>query len=79
MRVSPENSQSYATAALTTGTEIGFPKSLVKPVTVARRPVSSSIHAYFPMTGESAWLSSSVAVTVSKSGSDEIPDIFTVL
>ena len=67
MYVLPVYSQSYAIAALTTGTVMGFPKSEVKPDTVALRPVFSRILQYLPTTGESAWLSSSVAVTKSSS------------
>ena len=61
--VLPVNSQLYATAALMTGTVIGFPKSNVNPDTVALLPVFSRILQYFPTTGESTWLSSSVAAT----------------
>ena len=67
MYVLPVYSQSYATAALTTGTEIGFPKSELNPATVALRPVRSRTLQYLLTTGESAWLSSSVAVTCSVS------------
>lgn len=75
--VVPVTSQSYATAACTTGTVSDFPKSSVNPATLTRFSVRSIILAYFPTTGESAWLSSSVADTVPLLRVDEIADIDT--
>ena len=63
MNTFPVSLLSYAIAAFTTGTVMGCPMSDVNPDTVALRPVSSKTPQYFPTTGESAWLSSSVAVT----------------
>jgi len=65
--VFPVKSQSYATAAFTTGTLKGFPRDLLKPETLTSLSVNSKILALLPTTGESAWLSNSVADIVSLS------------
>ena len=54
MLVSPENSQSYAIAAVTMGTDKGLPNSDVKPETLAVFPLFDKMWQYFPTTGESA-------------------------
>ena len=72
MYVLPVNLQSYAIAAFTTGTVMGLPNSEVKPDTVAFLPVLSRILQYFPTTGESVWLSNSVAVTCSVSMTEDL-------
>ena len=55
----PVNSQSYATAASTTGTVLD-PKELVKPLTVIFLSCVDMIYAFLTTTRESAWLPISV-------------------
>ena len=69
--VVPVYSQSYATAASTTGTKIGAPKASVKPLTDTVLPVDRIMAACVPTTGESAWLSNSV-VDSSRESIDDI-------
>ena len=67
MYVFPVKSQSYATAAFTTGTINGFPIDILKPETLTSLSVNSYILALLPATGESAWLSNYVADIISLS------------
>ena len=51
MLVSPENSQSYAIAAVTMGTDKGLPNSDVKPETLAVFPLFDKMWQYFQLLG----------------------------